>query len=197
MKVAIIGGGAAGCFCAVELKRRCPSCDVVVLEAGKRPLAKVAVTGGGRCNLTNSFAGITSLTQAYPRGERLMKRALKVFGSKETMEWFEREGVPLVTQEDCCVFPRSQDAMQIVRKLLRQIGEPRFAVCHVGIETVRGVRHDHRNAAGYGMALNAAQALPVRAAAGIAVEHPYRFQRRAIHFRELRQRHKDAASLLQ
>ena len=48
MKVAIIGGGAAGCFCAVELKRRRPSCDVVVLEAGKRPLAKVAVTGGGR-----------------------------------------------------------------------------------------------------------------------------------------------------
>lgn len=121
MKVAIIGGGAAGCFCAVELKCRRPSCDVVVLEAGKRPLAKVAVTGGGRCNLTNSFAGITSLTQAYPRGERLMKRALKVFGSKETMEWFEREGVPLVTQEDCCVFPRSQDAMQIVGLLLSKM----------------------------------------------------------------------------
>ena len=55
MRVAVIGGGAAGCFCAIGLKRRRPEADVTVFEAGPRLLAKVAVTGGGRCNLTNSF----------------------------------------------------------------------------------------------------------------------------------------------
>lgn len=55
MKVAIVGAGAAGCFCAIELKRRMPSASVEVFEAGTKALAKVAITGGGRCNLTNSL----------------------------------------------------------------------------------------------------------------------------------------------
>ena len=77
--VAIIGAGAAGCFCAAELRRRAPELSVTLLEAASKPLAKVAITGGGRCNLTNSFEGIRSLSEAYPRGERIMKRALQVF----------------------------------------------------------------------------------------------------------------------
>jgi len=117
MRIAVIGGGAAGCFAAIELKRRDPSADVILLEAGPRTLAKVAVTGGGRCNLTNSFAHVESLEKVYPRGFRLMKRALQTFSSEDTMRWFEREGVRLVTQADDCVFPASQDAMQIVRTL--------------------------------------------------------------------------------
>ena len=66
-KASIIGAGAAGCLAAVELKRRCPDTEVVVLEAGPRPLAKVALTGGGRCNLTNTFAGVGDLRESYPR----------------------------------------------------------------------------------------------------------------------------------
>ena len=77
MKIAIIGAGAAGCFCAVELKRRMPSASVEVFEAGTKALAKVAITGGGRCNLTNSFEGIFSLSAAYPRGDKLMKRLFR------------------------------------------------------------------------------------------------------------------------
>ena len=119
MKVAVIGAGAAGCFCAIALRRLLPACTVAVYEAGPRPLRKVAVTGGGRCNLTNSFEGIDRLQEAYPRGWQLMKRALGAFSAADTMAWFEREGVRLVTQPDGCVFPRSQDAMQIVRTLLR------------------------------------------------------------------------------
>lgn len=46
MKVAIVGAGAAGCFCAIELKRRMPSASVEVFEAGTTALAKVAITGG-------------------------------------------------------------------------------------------------------------------------------------------------------
>jgi hypothetical protein len=119
MRIAIIGGGAAGCFCAIGLKRRLPDAEVTVYEAGPKLLAKVAVTGGGRCNLTNSFRDVRRLGEVYPRGEQLMRRALAVFSHEDTMRWFEAEGVRLTVQEDQCVFPVSQDAMQIVRTLER------------------------------------------------------------------------------
>lgn len=124
MKVAIVGGGAAGCFCAVNLKRKLPSCEVYLFEAGGKTLAKVALTGGGRCNLTNSFSayknahgGYDRLGMLYPRGARLMKRMLMRFGNDETCRWFEEAGVRLTTMDEGCVFPASQDAMEIVGKL--------------------------------------------------------------------------------
>ena len=119
MKVAIIGAGAAGCFCAINLKRFNPDAVVEVFEGSSRPLAKVAITGGGRCNLTNTFEGIRNLSEAYPRGDKLMKRMFSIFDNEATIEWFEREGVRLVVQDDHCIFPASQDAMQIVNTLLR------------------------------------------------------------------------------
>lgn len=121
--IAIIGAGAAGCFAAINIKRRLPSAQVTIYEAGTRPLAKLAVTGGGRCNLTNSFAAVTSLETVYPRGHRLMKRLLHEFSHDDAFRWFEREGVSLVTQDDNCVFPRSQNAMEIVNLLLRRCRE--------------------------------------------------------------------------
>ena len=120
-RIAIIGAGAAGCFCAIEIKRRNPSAQVTVYEAGRKPLAKVAVTGGGRCNFTNTFKEIVRLEEAYPRGARLMKRALMNFSNRDCMEWFASEGVPYVIQPDQCVFPRSQDAMQIVHTFERML----------------------------------------------------------------------------
>lgn len=119
MNVAIIGAGAAGCFAAIQIKRNNPKANVTVYEAGIKPLAKVAVTGGGRCNLTNSFDGIRSLDEAYPRGARLLKRLFRVFDYNDVYQWFESEGVSLTTQEDECVFPVSQDAMEIVNTLVR------------------------------------------------------------------------------
>ena len=119
MKTAIIGAGAAGCFCANVLKRLSPDSQIDVYESGQKPLQKVAITGGGRCNLTNSFAEVRSMNQVYPRGYNLMKRLFKRFDHRATMQWFEDEGVRLVTQDDQCVFPQSQDAMEIVTTLLR------------------------------------------------------------------------------
>ena len=131
--VIIIGAGAAGCFCAIEIKRRRPELQVIVLESGARPLAKVAITGGGRCNFTNSFEDVGRLEEAYPRGAQLMKRALRVFSNRDTMDWFQREGVPYVIQEDRCVFPKSQDAMQIVRTLENRMR-------HLGVELRCGAK---------------------------------------------------------
>lgn len=119
MNVAIIGAGAAGCFAAIQIKRNNPKANVTVYEAGIKPLIKVAVTGGGRCNLTNSFDGIRSLDEAYPRGARLLKRLFRTFDYNDVFQWFESEGVSLTTQDDECVFPVSQDAMEIVNTLVR------------------------------------------------------------------------------
>lgn len=119
MQVAIIGAGAAGCFAAINIKRQNPSTDVTIFESGRHSLAKVAITGGGRCNLTNSFSDVKSLASVYPRGERLMKRLLHEFSHTDLYDWFEREGVRLVTQEDNCVFPESQDAIEVVSTLIR------------------------------------------------------------------------------
>lgn len=117
LRIAIIGGGAAGFFAAIRAKERLPQASVDIYERGQRVLAKVAITGGGRCNLTNSFRNVTDLRQVYPRGGQLMRRLMARFGHRDAFEWFEQQGVALVTQEDECVFPRSQDAMSIVRCL--------------------------------------------------------------------------------
>ena len=117
-RVAVIGAGAAGCFCAAWLRDLAPELSVTVFEAGPKPLAKVAITGGGRCNLTNSFEGIRSLKEAYPRGERVIQRALKAFSQEDTVRWFTAHGVPCVLQEDHCWFPKSQNAMDVVNALL-------------------------------------------------------------------------------
>lgn len=118
-RIAIIGAGAAGCFCAVQLRRMAPEVAITLFEAGPKPMAKLSITGGGRCNLTNSFQGIRSLGEAYPRGERVLQRALKAFSEEDTVRWFEAEGIPLVLQPDHCWFPRSQNALDIVRCLDR------------------------------------------------------------------------------
>lgn len=116
--IAIVGAGAAGCFCALNAARRLHGVRIIVLEGGGRALAKVSITGGGRCNLTNTFAEIRSLHEAYPRGDKLLKRLFNQFSPQQTFDWWEQEGVRLVTQEDECIFPQSQRAMEIVSTLL-------------------------------------------------------------------------------
>lgn len=120
MKTAIIGGGAAGFFCAINLKEMCPQLQVCIFERSQRVLQKVAVSGGGRCNCTNSFASVTDLKQVYPRGHRLMKRLMHEFSYVDAYQWFESRGVKLVTQEDECVFPASQDSQTIINLFLNE-----------------------------------------------------------------------------
>ena len=125
LHIAIIGGGAAGFFAAIEAKRNFPHADITILEKNSKVLAKVEITGGGRCNLTNSFDEISDLKQAYPRGHKLMKRLFKRFDYQHAFDWFEENGVPLVTQEDQCVFPQSQDSHSIIDCLVntaKQLG---------------------------------------------------------------------------
>ncbi len=131
MRTAIIGGGAAGFFLAVNLKEMMPAMQVVVFERTHHLLAKVEVSGGGRCNCTNSFEGITDLSRVYPCGHRLLKRLFHVFNHHDTWQWFTSRGVPLVTQTDHCVFPQAQDSHAIIDCLL---GEAR----RMGVEIRTG-----------------------------------------------------------
>ena len=118
MRTAIIGGGAAGFFLAINLKEMMPTMEVTIFEKSKKVLAKVEVSGGGRCNCTNSFAAVRDLSQVYPRGHRLMKRLFKTFDYRDAYTWFEQHGVRLVTQDDECVFPASQDSQTIINTFL-------------------------------------------------------------------------------
>ena len=120
MKTAIIGGGAAGFFTAINLKEMMPEMEVVIFERSNRVLAKVEISGGGRCNCTNSFASVRDLSHVYPRGHRLMKRLMKQFDQRDAYEWFERRGVALTTQDDECVFPASQDSHSIINCFLNE-----------------------------------------------------------------------------
>lgn len=100
-------------------------------------MSKLAVTGGGRCNLTNTFEGVTSLSEVYPRGDKFMRKVLGRFGWQDACRWFEEKGVRLTAQPDHCIFPVSQDAMQIVRTLERLMREGGVTVrCGCKVESI-------------------------------------------------------------
>ena len=131
MKTAIVGGGAAGFFLAITLKELCPKMHVCILERQRRVLAKVEITGGGRCNCTNTFQSGPDLQHIYPRGHRYLKGWLRAFSHEDAIQWFESRGVPLVAQEDGCIFPEAQDSHAIINLFLRE--------CHkLGVEIRTG-----------------------------------------------------------
>jgi len=114
LQIAVIGGGAAGFFSAIAAKERYPDAEVSIYEKSSKVLAKVKISGGGRCNVTNGCEDIQVLAQAYPRGQKMLRRAFYRWHTRHTMDWFEQRGVPLVTQEDNCVFPRAQDSQVVI-----------------------------------------------------------------------------------
>ena len=129
MEIAIIGGGAAGFMAAITARTTNPATKVTIFERSHKVLSKVEITGGGRCNLTNSFANITDMQQAYPRGAKLMKRLMKIFNHEDTIRWFESHGVPVVIQEDECVFPKAQDAHAVMDCLTNQAKKLGITIC--------------------------------------------------------------------
>ncbi|MFT4665260.1 MAG: putative Rossmann fold flavoprotein [Patescibacteria group bacterium] len=120
MKVAIIGGGAAGFFAALSVKEHHPDAEVSILEKTTKLLSKVKISGGGRCNVTNGTKSIKDLSTAYPRGEKKLKKAFRTFNTQHTMDWFESRGVRLMIQEDNCVFPVAQDSQVVIDCFLKE-----------------------------------------------------------------------------
>lgn len=114
MRVAVIGGGAAGFFSAIAAKENHPDSHVTIFEKSQKVLSKVKVSGGGRCNVTNGTTSISELAKGYPRGEKQLKKVFPIFNTKHTREWFESRGVPLYTQDDNRVFPKSNNSQSII-----------------------------------------------------------------------------------
>jgi len=114
MKIAIIGGGAAGFFAALTAKKEFPSAEVTIYEKAARVLAKVKISGGGRCNVTHACSENKLLATHYPRGENYLKKAFEQFNADSTIEWFKNRGVEMKTYPDGCIFPLSNDSQTII-----------------------------------------------------------------------------------
>jgi predicted Rossmann fold flavoprotein len=112
--VAVIGAGAAGYFAAIACKAHRPEATVIILEKTDKVLAKVRVSGGGRCNVTTSVTDIAQLTANYPRGGRQLRKCFGQFGPVDTVQWFEGRGVRLKTEADGRMFPVTDSSQTII-----------------------------------------------------------------------------------
>jgi predicted Rossmann fold flavoprotein len=119
LKITIIGGGAAGFFSAITCAQTYPQARVTLLEAGRQLLAKVRISGGGRCNVTHACFDPGILVQNYPRGGKALRGAFTRFQPRDTVEWFASHSVKLKTEEDGRMFPVTDDSATIVNCLLR------------------------------------------------------------------------------
>ncbi len=113
-QVIIVGGGAAGYFAAIACAEANPACAVTIYEATAHPLAKVRVSGGGRCNVTHACFEPRELVKRYPRGSRELLGAFHRWQPRDTVAWFEKRGVTLKTESDGRMFPVTDDSQTIV-----------------------------------------------------------------------------------
>ena len=122
LRIGIIGGGAAGFFSALSVKEHFPNAKVTIYEKSNKLLAKVKISGGGRCNVTNGRLDNKELVQNYPRGEKLLRKGFEQFNAKSTLDWFSKRGVELVTypENNFCVFPKSNDSQTIIDCFLNE-----------------------------------------------------------------------------
>lgn len=119
----VIGGGAAGFFTAVNAAAANPDLHVILIEKTTKLLSKVAVSGGGRCNVTHACFDNAQLVKYYPRGAQFLKKAFTHFAAKDTVSWFESRGVQLKQESDGRMFPVTDDAQSIVRILLNEASQ--------------------------------------------------------------------------
>ena len=119
-RLVVIGGGAAGFFCAVNAARLDPELDVMLLEKGNKLLSKVKVSGGGRCNVTHACFSIAEMVKKYPRGGSFLKKAFHHFFTKDTVEWFAERGVTLKTEADGRMFPVTDSSQTIIDSLMKE-----------------------------------------------------------------------------
>src|ERR1700683_5601136 len=116
----VIGGGAAGLFCAVNAARMSDLLKVMVIERTGKLLSKVKVSGGGRCNVTHACFEIDEMAKKYPRGENFVRKTFYQFFTKDTIAWFEQKGVRLKTESDGRMFPVSNSSQTIIDCLMHE-----------------------------------------------------------------------------
>lgn len=113
-KFIVIGGGAAGFFAAINAAELHPDLEVIILEGSTKVLQKVKVSGGGRCNITHACFTPGELIEFYPRGSKELLGPFHQFMTGDTMEWFEKRGIPLKIEDDNRMFPESNSSQTVI-----------------------------------------------------------------------------------
>ena len=127
-KLIVIGGGAAGFFCAVNAAAQNQELEVTLIEKSNKLLSKVRVSGGGRCNVTHACDSISEMIKKYPRGEKFLKQAFHHFFTSDTIEWFEKRNVKLKTEADGRMFPESNSSETIINCLLQEANKNKVTI---------------------------------------------------------------------
>lgn len=118
-RMAVVGGGAAGFFAAIACAEANPNVKVTLLEKGTHFLAKVRISGGGRCNVTHACFSPGEFVTRYPRGGKALLGAFHRFGAQETVEWFEARGVRLKAEQDGRMFPVTDSSQTVIDCLVQ------------------------------------------------------------------------------
>ena len=140
--VIVIGGGAAGFFCAVNLARLNRNLKVIILEKTGKVLSKVKVSGGGRCNVTHACFDIGEMTARYPRGSQFVKRMFHSFFTTDTIRWFEERQVQLKTEPDGRMFPTTDSSQTIIDCLLAEASAYGVSL-QLNTEVKKITKHNH------------------------------------------------------
>ena len=142
MKIAVIGGGAAGFIAAITAKELNPQSRVNIFEKTEQALSKVKISGGGRCNVTNATFGIARLIKNYPRGGSQLRKSFNLFNVKHTVQWFESRGIALKIEADKRMFPSSNNSHTIVNLLLETTNELGINISYKS--KVRDIAHSEK-----------------------------------------------------
>jgi len=127
--IVIVGAGAAGCFIASVLSELDPSRSITLLEKTRVPLAKVKISGGGRCNVTHNCFDVQRLIDSYPRGKDFLRSAFHRFQPKDMIEWLKDHDVEVVPESDGRCFPTTHRSQTIIDCLMRCIENKSVTLC--------------------------------------------------------------------
>ena len=144
--VIVVGAGAAGLFGAIACAEANPDLSIHIFEAGREALAKVRISGGGRCNVTHACFDPAVLVGHYPRGKNALRGPFSRFQPQDTVAWFEQRGVRLKTEADGRMFPTTDDSGTIVDCLL---GEARRLGIH--LHTGQAIAQARRDDEGFAL----------------------------------------------
>lgn len=116
----VVGGGAAGFFAAINYAALHVNAKVLILEKSPNVLAKVKVSGGGRCNVTHACFEVKELVKNYPRGEKELLGVFNKFNTTDTIDWFNKRGIELKVEQDGRMFPVTNSSQTIIDCFLKE-----------------------------------------------------------------------------
>lgn len=145
--VIIVGGGAAGFFAAINIAECQPNLEIAILERGKEGLQKVKISGGGRCNVTHAEFVPSELVLNYPRGEKELLGPFHQFMTGDTIDWFEKHGVELKTEDDGRMFPISDSSQTIIDCFLNEARKHKVDILYN--ESVKQIAHSAQDSSDF------------------------------------------------